>query len=346
MSMVKNIFINQVHTDSLSCEPLLERTANGELLCVCQCDGPGEPDPLNRVYAFHSKDEGKTWSEKDKIYPEDGRAVYCTELTVDGDEITAYLSLHTGRFLDWKCTMVKSFDNGYTWKDYGPPPFLTEYGFMRGRLITRSGTYLMPYQKYALDDAECERVKKKEKMGAIWFAKIPYCDNCVMISNDKGKTYENYLASRTQMLTELHGIIWTEPTLAELSDGTVAMLMRHYGGAIEGGGYLYRCDSKDGGKTWCPKYKTDIPNPANKPRLFMLDRGKIALINTPDHFNRYPLELWISDDDMKTWKSKTTLTDFPGTYCYTDGFYENGHLKFVIEHNRHSILYFDVEIEI
>ena len=37
--MIKSVRIRQVHTDSLSCEPILRRTENGELLCVCQCDG-------------------------------------------------------------------------------------------------------------------------------------------------------------------------------------------------------------------------------------------------------------------------------------------------------------------
>ena len=53
---------------------------------------------------------------------------------------------------------------------------------------------------------------------------------------------------------------------------------------------------------------------------------------------------WISDDDMKTWGEKIRLTDFPGEYSYTDGFYEDGHLRFVIEHNRHTVLYFDVTL--
>ena len=47
---------------------------------------------------------------------------------------------------------------------------------------------------------------------------------------------------------------------------------------------------------------------------------------------------------MKTWKYKTVLSDFPGSYDYTDGFYEDGHIMVTIEHNRHSILFFDVEL--
>ena len=112
-------------------------------------------------------------------------------------------------------------------------------------------------------------------------------------------------------------------------------------------GYLWYTESKDGGKSWSNTVKTDIPNPGNKPRLIKCG-DKIALINTPNSVAgmsaRYPLSLWISDDDMRTWKYKVNLTDFPGSYCYADGFYENGHIIFSIEHNRHSILFFDVEL--
>lgn len=341
--MVKNISIHQIHTETLCCEPMIERTANGELLCVCQCGGVREPDIQNRVYVFHSKDNGVTWSEKESIYPEDGQAVYCTELSVIGDEITAYLTVHSGRFLDWKCFMMKSFDNGYSWKNYGAPPFFPEYTFMRGMLKTKNGKIYLPYQTYPVTKEEHDRVLTEEEDAAVVKTKTPYCESGVLISLDNGKTYEKHQSCR--MYTDRW--VWSEPTMAELSDGTLAMLMRK-----DFTGYLYRCDSKDGGITWDEYYKTDIPNPSNKPRLIMLDDNKVALIHTPNNdgieenvwAKRAPLELWISDDDMKTWSSKTLLTDFPGTYHYADGFYEDGHIRFVIEHNRHTILYFDVTI--
>ena len=56
--MVKSISINQIHTTALSCEPLLERTANGELLCICQCGG--------ELYRCDSTDGGRTWGA---LYP-------------------------------------------------------------------------------------------------------------------------------------------------------------------------------------------------------------------------------------------------------------------------------------
>ena len=341
--MLKNITIRQIHTEALSCEPLLGRCANGELLCVCQCGGVTEPDAANRVYAFHSRDNGETWSWKESIYPEDGQAVYCTELTVDGDEITAYLTLHSGRFLDWKCVMMKSFDNGYTWENAGPPPFFPEYTFIREPITTSRGTTLLPYQTYPFTEEEHARILREETDKAVFaHTRTPYCESGVVEFGDGG--CEKYMACRMDMKD---GWIWSEPTIAELADGTVVMLMRKCRS-----GWLYRCDSHDGGRTWSECVKTDIPNPSNKPKLIALDNDRIALIHTPNNAGmengrwaqRFPLELWISEDGMKTWAEKIRLTDFPGSYCYADGIFEDGHIRFVIEHNRHTILYFDAEL--
>lgn len=65
---------------------------------------------------------------------------------------------------------------------------------------------------------------------------------------------------------------------------------------------------------------------------------------TPGMQNRYPLALWISNDDMRSFKDRRVVTDFPGRYCYPDGFYEDGHILFTIEINRHEILFFDCEV--
>lgn len=343
--MVKNIKIKQIHTNSLSCEPLIERAANGDLICLCQCDGPCEPAPENRVYAFRSSNEGESWSKKQLVYPENGHAVYCTELCVENDALLAYLTIHTGKFHNWSCTVVKSTDNGQTWEDLGAPPFFSTFTFLRKRIVTRDGRILIPYQHYPVDpEKQKEAFERypnlhiaggmKNKLGY----EVPYYESGVLESKDGGKTYERHVA--VQWLREEVFWPWLEPTIAELSDGTIVMLLRR-----DGSGALYRCDSTDGGKTWGKCFRTDIPNPGNKPCLIALDKGRIALLHTPNTAKRYPFQLWISDDDMKTWKSKTTLTDFPGSYSYSDGFYEDGHIKFVIEHNRHTILYFDVTLE-
>ncbi len=349
--MAKKITIRQIHTNTLACEPIVRRTANGELLCLCQCDGVTEPSKENRVYAFHSKDNGLTWTNKENIYPEDGMAAYCTEVSVIGEEITAYLSIHLGRFLDWKCVMMKSFDNGYTWENAGEPPFFPEYTFIRGTIHTKDGIRLIPYQSYPVTREERDRIMNDDSITdkLVCLTNTPYCESGVIRSEDGGKTFEKHIACRQDIPQNMPYGYWTwnEPTLAELSDGRIVMLMRK-----DLSDFLWKCESADGGKTWSAVEKTDIPNPTNKPKLINLPDGRIALIHTPNNSiispdaprARFPLALWISDDDMQTWSEKTILTDFPGSYCYPDGFYEDGHIYFTIEHNRHTVLFFDVEL--
>ena len=196
--MVKNITIRQIHTNTLACEPIVRRTANGELLCLCQCDGVTEPAKENRVYAFHSKDNGLTWTNKENIYPEDGLAAYCTEVSVIGEEITAYLSVHLGRFLDWKCVMMKSFDSGYTWENAGEPPFFPEYTFIRGTIHTKDGVRLIPYQSYPVTREERDRIMNDDSITdkLVCLTNTPYCESGVIWSGDGGKTFEKHIACR------------------------------------------------------------------------------------------------------------------------------------------------------
>lgn len=337
--MIQNIRIRQVCTDTLSCEPIVRRVSNGELLCLCQCGGPREPDPANRVYAFHSADNGDTWSKRELIRPEDGRAVYCTEVTVEGEEITAYLTVHTGRFLDWQCVMYKSSDCGYTWYNAGSPPYFPEYTFIRGQIHRRDGGIVLPYQFYPVPRAEHDRVladpaildKKVSEM------RVPYCESGVLISENGGKEYIRYPATRFGMEVNW---VWSEPTVVELESGELVMLMRR-----DRSWCLWECRSSDGGKTWSEAVATDIPNPPNKPKLIRAG-DKIALLHTPNATwrHRYPLALWLSEDGMKTWKHKIVLSDFPGKFYYCDGIWEDGHILFTVEHNRHTVLFFDVAL--
>ena len=329
----------------MSCEPLLERAPNGDLVCICQCDGLDEPAPENRVYSFRSSDGGESWSQRKLIYPETGQAVYATELAVENERLLAYLTLHTGRFHNWTCTVMESTDSGHTWKELGPPPYFPEFTFIRSRLITSDGRILIPYQHYPVDDqkqaeayAKYPNMHVADGMKNMLGYQVPYYESGVLESMDGGKNYTCHVAVRWPR--EECFWPWSEPTIMERENGAISMLLRR-----DGSGVLYRCDSPDGGRNWGECRRTDIPNPGNKPRLIPLDRGRVALLHTPNPFKRYPLQLWISEDGMGSWCEKITLTDFPGSYCYSDGFFENGHLHFAVEHNRHTILYFDVTLE-
>jgi len=344
--------IRLVHSDTLSCEPILRRVPDGSLLCVAQCGDVSEPAPGNRVYAFHSGDDGGSWEKTGLVYPESGEAVYVTEVMVLDGVVSAYLQVHNGRFLNMRCVVMQSRDSGRTWTDAGAPPFFPVFCFVRGMLPLTSGEIILACQYFPISPEENARlvqssasIAEVQQQKAVWDAEIDYVGNDVIISADRGGTFQRFAGPRIPIKgdTGRHWA-WSEPTLAQLSDSSIVMLLR-----VGGTGCLWRSVSKDNGRTWSEAERTDIPNPGNKPKLIPMPDGRIALIHTPNpektgFWNRHPLSLWISDDDLATFGDKRIVTDFPGSFCYPDGFFEDGHILFTIEINRHEILFFDCEV--
>lgn len=332
-----------VHRDTLSCEAILRRAQNGELIIVSQCGDVSEPAPLNRVYIFHSKDNGQTWSKGQSVFPEDGRAVYATEVTVLRDEITVYLTLHDGHFNRCENVALKSRDNGYTWEPpiRFPEGFGTGFTFVRGLLQLRNGTLLLPFQNYKISKSEDDRLANAGL--PVWNSDAEFVRNGVFISTDGGFFWKEG-GCNLYPLKDASGAKvwqWTEPTLAQLSDDSVIMLLRVRGG------YLYQSRSYDGGLSWSVPEKTNIPNPGNKPKLIQ-DGKRIILLNTPSagygYQYRTPLVVWVSTDDMQTWK-EYPVTDFAGWLSYPDGIVEGNTVRFAFELNRHDVYYAEAEIE-
>ena len=60
---------------------------------------------------------------------------------------------------------------------------------------------------------------------------------------------------------------------------------------------------------------------------------------------RFPLEIWISENNMAGWNKKIVLSDFPGVYSYANGFIEGNILYLAFEFNRHDIYFARVDLE-
>lgn len=336
--------VKMVLRESLSCETILRKAPNGDLIIISQCGGTNEPQKENREYLIRSTDNGETWSKPVSIY-EDGRAVYVTEVFVQGEEIWAFAGSHDGDFLGWESFLLKSRDSGYTWEKCPSAWDTKAFCFVRGGI--RIGKKLVfPVQYYEVPEAEQKRLKATGEL--ILKAEIPCAKNGTIISEDGGKTFRaGKGAAEFPMVIDGKRLWkWTEPTLAKLSDGKLVMFIR-----ADGQGVLYRSESTDEGETWSAFERTDVPNPNNKPKLINLPDGRIALINTPDSrigFKyRHPLCVWISDDGLKSFSYKKELVDFPGWLSYPDGIYDeqDGRIKFAFELNRHDVYYVDCGIE-
>ena len=336
--------MKMVLRESLSCETILRKAPNGDLIIISQCGGTNEPQKENREYLIRSTDNGETWSKPVSIY-EDGRVVYVTEVFVHEKEIWAFAGSHDGDFLGWESFLLKSYDSGYTWEKCPPLWDTKAFCFVRGG-IRLGDRLIFPTQFYEVDEAEQARLRVAGEL--ILKAEIPCARNGAIISENGGKTFHasKNTADFPMVINGKRLWKWTEPTLAVLPDGKIVMLIR-----ADGQGALYRSESADGGENWSDFVRTDIPNPNNKPKAINLPDGRIALINTPDprigFKYRHPLCVWISDDGLKTFSYKKVLTDFPAWLSYPDGIYDetDDRIKFAFELNRHDVYYVDCGVE-
>ena len=105
----------------------------------------------------------------------------------------------------------------------------------------------------------------------------------------------------------------TQPTLAELSNGTIVAFFRNSGGQHR----IKRSESKDGGLTWAPVTVTDRPHPGAGIEAIMLSNGHLALIYNDTEKERDKLAISISSDNGKTWQWTRHLENTPhGRFDY------------------------------
>lgn len=342
------MFLSLVHLDTLSVEATVRKAPNGDLIVICTCGGTKEPAPQNRVYLFRSTDNGKSWSQKYMLNEEDGFAHYQTCTAVIGEEIWVFISKHNGYFVDWYNYILISKDSGYTWEKR-ENSILPEYAFIRSMTVLNDGKIFFPYHYYPITKKHADDCRMRNCL--ICESDIPYIDNGIIISSDNGKSFEKITAFLQQgqdipVMGTKWRWSWTENTVVQLDSGHLAMMFR-----VENSGYLWRSDSYDSGKSWQKPIKTDIPNPNNKPQLLKGKNGEILLINTPCNKEgifylrkRFPLEVWVSYDNINTWGKKIRVSDFPGAYSYADGFIDEDGLKLAFEFNRHDVYFAHVEL--
>jgi predicted neuraminidase len=225
-------------------------------------------------------------------------------------------------------------------------PYKEENTFIRNLFIKENGDWVLPYQHYIITEKVTKNNITDYKYTTIF-------ENGVFISSNEGESWDcseepSYLNDTVKLEFPYH-----ENNVVELSDGSLAMLMR-----VDKTGFIYRTDSFDNGMKWSKPYATNIPNPGAKFRLFKLRDGRIILINNPNNIKyapylfhgvcRNPLSMWISNDDMKSWYLKRDLITFPGRLSYPDGFIDEKeeYVHFTFDYNRHDVIYVGAAINV
>lgn len=200
----------------------------------------------------------------------------------------------------WRSFVIESLDGGHTWSD--PQPLLDDcLGPIKNKpIVLADGTWLAGSSVETDDEWYCQ-IERSEDGGLTW-----------------------YVAQAIRLDGHPMGII--QPTLWESRPGHVHALVRS-----RGVGRICRSDSTDGGRTWCPAYKTDLPNnnsgidvtrviPAPGDPGYSEGYAPLVLAYNPitvEKWNqRTPLTLAVSYDNGQTWPDQMTVQDLPGEYSY------------------------------
>ena len=226
------------------------------------------------------------WSPPRKVADEEGVPHWNPVLAAAPDG-TVHLFYKVGpNCRDWRTRFMRSADRGETWSEPVEPPQAGGYpvGPVKNKpVILADGSWVAPTSR------ETE---------TTW-------DAAVTISGDSGRSWE--LGGPVPLEHAAFtgkGVI--QPTLWESAPGRLHMLLRSTAG------FVYRSDSSDGGRSWCPAYETGLPNNNSGIDLAQMACGTLALCLNPvpaDWGKRTPLVVTFSRDNGERWGDELVLED-------------------------------------
>ncbi len=307
-------------TYRLACAAFIAQMPNGDLLTWWLSGSDNEPSTDNNVLASRSTDKGKTWSEPYILLPAGKNAAWFGPVWVKGDKVIAFCAEwpSESKYTTWYYYRMESADNGHTWSEREPISLRPTNNIMMHRMILlQNGEYLAPsvfYDKrpvpltasiealaYAKTEEEALALPPDPAIQANTPIFLSHQHGCsVLITADPElRGFKEYGNIRNRPLGLLANMV------VQLKDGRIVMLMR-----AEWGGYLWRAESSDNGRTWTDAWQTDIPNPTTLVSMIRLPDDRIALVHNatgaePGHAGiRDPLSIWLSNDEMETWYIK------------------------------------------
>lgn len=265
-----------------------------------------------------SKDDGKTWSEAipvcKGINPKEPASYYLLR-TRNNTLVLVYLNFSNYRF-EWdeerkepkeSCKLevwaIRSVDGGKTWIDN--QKILGGYNAnFFGLIQTRSGRIVVPLEHLTSDPGRLIA--------------------CSVYSDDEGKTWRR--SNWIDLGGHGHHDGAMEPTVAELSDGRLLMLIRT---SLD---RFWQAISEDGGRYWRIIQPSDIDASNSPGYLLRLSSGRLVLVwnrlhpegrkwtksNLPQHtefpssWHREELSIAFSEDDGRTWTKPLVLAKQPG----------------------------------
>jgi hypothetical protein len=338
-------------------EGLLCRTGTMHLVATWTTGGFSEPTDGNFTMVTTSADNGGSWQPAGRLqHPRLG--LFTTSLfTPRPGEVHAFLQ--TYHFGEWM-TGLRSYrtishDHGRSWSTPHSLPGGVDNVWVNKGLCLASGRWVFPvsWAEHTGEEwgpptsgrsvQEC-RIGLRlgphtelpagadahlcYKAGNAWANRNHrYCCG-VLLSDDQGQTFR-----RSGYLTSAASPHLIEPRVVELAAGHLVMLIRSMDEP-----WLWRSESRDGGQTWSPPARSDLPNPSAKILLLKAGDGRVFLVHNPTGgacqggsfamAARNPLALWVSHDGMQSWPTRVDLVrdTAPGVSLnYPDGYLDEEH---------------------
>jgi sialidase-1 len=268
--------------------------------------GNDNDDGTAHIAGRFSSDGGQTWTGEDTlILPNEGtqNTMSVSLLRLASGEIAFY---YLRKNSDYDCRLYQrlSSDEAQTWGE--PMLCTTAEGYFvvnndrviqlaSGRLVVPAARHSLPGEKFS-----------------------PRSQALCYLSDDKGATWrqsETVLEAPADSKSGLQ-----EPGVVVLADGRLLMLLRTDQGC------QMKSYSSDGGNTWSPVERTELPSPVAPATVKRLPGSDDLLVVWNDHTDidkklkgkRTPLTVAVSRDNGQTWEHRKHIETEPdGWYCYT-----------------------------
>ena len=236
------------------------------------------------IMLHNSTDNGTTWGAEVLLKEHDGTYGYIPQdmiIAPNGNIIFHYLEW--GSRTHSYMGQMHSTDNGLSWIDDGRVAGTTTYYGLVSNAITLSDGYTM-----VVALSEC--------------VSTSYDNSECIISTDNASSW-----TRSNQVPRPPGEDSVyEPTVVELSNGTLVMYCRSHGN-----GYLWKTFSEDKGINWCTAFASDVIAPSAPASLLRYSWSPSVILMAWDNstVNRYPLNVSVSYDECETWVESTLLQD-------------------------------------
>lgn len=261
------------------------QAGDGALLCAWF---GGDKEKADNVAIWLSRFENGVWSMPVKVAKVNETAHWNPVLFRDPKRGT-YLFFKVGREIPfWETNSCETKDDGHTWSE---PVELVPHD--------QGGRGPVKNKPIVLSDGTWLAGASTEYKGWKAFADRSQDGGRTWVRSDDWQIDKNVIPG--------DGAI--QPAVWESAPGHVHALVR------TAAGFAGRVDSADGGRTWSPVQKTDLPNNNSGLDVLKLDDGRLALVYNPVGKNwggRSPLNVALSSDNGASWTDLAALEDEPG----------------------------------